>query len=90
MYETDEYQVVCVKVLSGDIAGRNININYKTTSDTAQGILLKSGYNFICTLTYTVIAPSPLATVLTMCKVLLSPHIPNHVHVIMNILYMWG
>ena len=37
VYETDEYQVVCVKVISGDIAGRNINIDYITTSDTAQG-----------------------------------------------------
>ena len=35
VYETDEYQVVCAEVLSGDIAGRNIEIDYITTSDTA-------------------------------------------------------
>ena len=37
VYETDEYQVVCAEVLSGDLAGRNINIDYITTSDTAEG-----------------------------------------------------
>ena len=37
VYETDEYQVVCAEVLSGDIAGRNIMIDYITTSDTAEG-----------------------------------------------------
>ena len=37
MYETDEYQVVCAEVLSGDIAGRNIVIEYSTESDTAEG-----------------------------------------------------
>ena len=38
VYETDEYQVVCAEVLSGDIAGRSIDINYITESDTADGI----------------------------------------------------
>ena len=37
VYETDEYQVVCAEVLSGDIAGRSINIIYITESDTAEG-----------------------------------------------------
>ena len=37
VYETDEYQVVCAEVLSGDIAGRNIVIEYSTESDTAEG-----------------------------------------------------
>ena len=37
VYETDEYQVVCAEVLSGDIAGRNIDIDYITISDTAEG-----------------------------------------------------
>lgn len=35
VYETDEYQVVCAEVMSGDIAGRNIKIDYETTGDTA-------------------------------------------------------
>ena len=39
MYETDEYQVVCVKVVSGEMAGRTINVDYITTNDTAQGNL---------------------------------------------------
>ena len=33
--ETDEYQVVCAEVLSGDIDGRSIVIGYITTSNTA-------------------------------------------------------
>ena len=37
VYETDEYQVVCAEVLSGDIAGRSIDISYITESDTAEG-----------------------------------------------------
>ena len=37
VYETDEYQVVCVEVRSGDIAGRYIDIEYTTESDTAEG-----------------------------------------------------
>ena len=37
VYETDEYQVVCAEVLSGDIAGRYIDIEYTTESDTAEG-----------------------------------------------------
>ena len=37
VYETDEYQVVCAEVLSGDIAGRSIDIDYTTESDTAEG-----------------------------------------------------
>ena len=37
VYETDEYLVVCAEVLSGDLAGRTINIDYITTSDTAEG-----------------------------------------------------
>ena len=42
MYETDEYQVVCAEVLSGDIAGRNTVIEYSTESDTAEGRLQHS------------------------------------------------
>ena len=37
VYETDEYQVVCAEVLSGDIAGQSIDIDYTTESDTAEG-----------------------------------------------------
>ena len=37
VYETDEYQVVCAEVLSGDIAKQSIEIEYITTSDTAEG-----------------------------------------------------
>ena len=29
--------MVCAEVLSGDIAGRSIDIDYKTTSDSAEG-----------------------------------------------------
>ena len=39
VYETDEYQVVCAEVLSGDIAGRSIDISYITEGDTAEGKL---------------------------------------------------
>ena len=39
VYETDEYQVVCAEVLSGDIAGRSIDISYTTEGDTAEGML---------------------------------------------------
>ena len=47
VYETDEYQVVCAEVLSGDIAGRNIKIDFITTSDTASMyiIMLKNRWN---------------------------------------------
>ena len=36
VYETDEYLVVCTEVLSGNISGQSIDIDYATTSDTAQ------------------------------------------------------
>ena len=39
VYETDKYQVVCAEILSGDIAGRSIDISYTTEGDTAEGIL---------------------------------------------------
>ena len=48
VYETDEYQVVCAEVLSGDIAGRSININYITESDTAEGIYPTDCFKFHC------------------------------------------
>jgi hypothetical protein len=35
VYETDEYLVVCGEVITGDIAGRMIVVDYITTSDTA-------------------------------------------------------
>ena len=44
VYETGEYQVVCAEVLSGDIAGCSIDINYITESDTAEGIAIPSDY----------------------------------------------
>ena len=37
VYEPDKYQVVCVKVISGDIAGRNITLNYVAAKETANG-----------------------------------------------------
>ena len=56
MYETDEYQVVCVKVISGDIAGRNIDVDYNTTSDSANGML-------VCVTAYTfVVVPKCIVT----------------------------
>ena len=33
--EVDGYQLVCVGVLSGDIAGRELTFDYSTTSGTA-------------------------------------------------------
>lgn len=33
--EVDDYQLVCLEVLSGDIDGREIIINYLTASGTA-------------------------------------------------------
>ena len=59
VYETDEYQVVCAEVLSGDIAGRNIVIEYSTESDTAEGRLQhshrterKNGYDSFVSVKY--------------------------------------
>ena len=49
VYETDEYQVVCAEVLSGDIAGRSIDIEYVTTSDAAEGKTSRGTMIFMCT-----------------------------------------
>lgn len=38
VYETDEYQVICAAVMSGDIAGRTIAIEYTTDSNSAEGM----------------------------------------------------
>ena len=41
VHKTYDYQVVCAEVLSGDIAGRIIKIDYRIANETAQGKRVK-------------------------------------------------
>ena len=46
--EIDGYQLACFKVLSGDIAGRELAFDYSTSSGTASKTFMPYLYNRYC------------------------------------------
>ena len=42
--EVDSYQMVCIEVLSGDVDGREIVLDYSTASGTASKLVVVSKY----------------------------------------------